>query len=282
MESPVELENVRNEVLQKIGRNMLLYQQVEHMLKYLVANGRIEGSENDLRGNHKRRVDSTAKQMLGTTVGQYLEENHTVNGQIDSDHVDVKEAQFSFTFKLNVDAVYYEKRKDALASLVAERNDLIHHLLPRLLPESTDRWLETEKLLDAQRDKLLPEIKNLQSIVDALQEGRKKLAEYICSDEYKREIELATLRQSRLVLTLGEIASKAARPDGWMLLSHADQLIRAHAPEEIAALKERYDKKSLEQLIRATDIFDLTEETTNKGGTRVLYRLKPEWTLQTA
>jgi hypothetical protein len=31
MESPQELENVRNEVLRKIGRNMLLYQQMEHM-----------------------------------------------------------------------------------------------------------------------------------------------------------------------------------------------------------------------------------------------------------
>jgi hypothetical protein len=79
---------------------------------------------------------------------------------------------------------------------------------------------------------------------------------------------------------LGDIASQAARPDGWMLLSHADQLIREHAPEEIAALKERYGKESIQELIQATDVFEITEETTKKGGVRVLYRLKPEWTLQ--
>lgn len=259
---------------------MLLYQQVEHMLKYLVANGSIEGSASDLRANHKQRVNTISKQTLGTTVGQYLEDNHTVNGPIDSDPVDVKEAIFSFTFKLDVDADYYEKRKDALASLVAERNELIHHILPRLFPESIERWLETEKLLDAQRDKLLPEIKHLETMIDALQEGRKQLGEYICSDEYKREIELARLRQSRLVLMVGEFADKAARPDGWMLLSHAAQLIREHAPEEIRAMKERYGKKWLLKLIRATEIFDVAEEPTKRGGLRVLYRLKPEWTLQ--
>ncbi|MGB7934689.1 MAG: hypothetical protein WCH04_21200 [Gammaproteobacteria bacterium] len=280
MVSAVELENVRNEVLRKIGRNMLLYQQVEHMFKYLVANGRIEGYASELKANHKRRVETISKQTLGATVGQYLEDNHTVNGQINSDPVDLKEAHFSFTFKLDIDAVYYEKRKDALASLVAERNELIHHLLPRLYPESIERWLETEKLLDLQREKLLPEINHLKSMVDALQEGRRELAEYVRSDEYKREIELTRLRQSRLVVLLGDIASQAARQDGWMLLSHADQLIRQHAPEEIAALKERYGKKTLQELIQATDIFDIAEELTKKGGIRVLYRLKPEWIMQ--
>jgi hypothetical protein len=79
--------------------------------------------------------------------GQYLEDNHTVNGQINSDPVDLKEAHFSFIFKLDIDAVYYKKRKYALASLVAERNELIHHLLPRLYPESIERWLASRIFL---------------------------------------------------------------------------------------------------------------------------------------
>jgi hypothetical protein len=65
MESDVELENVRNEVLRKIGRNMLLYQQVEHMFKYLVANGRIEGYASKLKANHKRRVKTICSPVGG-------------------------------------------------------------------------------------------------------------------------------------------------------------------------------------------------------------------------
>jgi len=68
MKSVVELEAVRNEVLRKIGRNMLLYQQVEHMFKYLVANCRIEGYASELMANHKRRVETISKQTLGATV----------------------------------------------------------------------------------------------------------------------------------------------------------------------------------------------------------------------
>ncbi len=39
MEAKIELEKAKNEVLRKIGRNMLLFQQLEQMLKYLIANG---------------------------------------------------------------------------------------------------------------------------------------------------------------------------------------------------------------------------------------------------
>lgn len=36
-----ELEERRSRVLQKIGRNLLLFQQLEAMLKRVVANGRV-------------------------------------------------------------------------------------------------------------------------------------------------------------------------------------------------------------------------------------------------
>ena len=46
------------------------------------------------------------------------------------------------------------------------------------------------------------------------------------------------------------------------------------AEKEIALLKERYGHKSLKKLMLATEIFDIHEEATRKGGVRVLYRLK--------
>jgi hypothetical protein len=68
---------------------MLLYPQVEHLFKYLVANGQIEGYASELTDEHKRRIDAISKQTLGTTVGQYLAGNHMGNGQIHSNPVDV-------------------------------------------------------------------------------------------------------------------------------------------------------------------------------------------------
>jgi len=165
--------------------------------------------------------------------------------------------------------------------MVSHRNELVHHLLPKFDTKSIESCIQIEKLLDEQRDKILLEINELRQIVNSLQEGKKILAEFLISDEGKQQFELSWLRQSRLVLLLGDIAVQTARTDGWASINIAGQLIRQHAPEEIASLKERYGHKSLKALILATEIFDLYEEPTDKGF-RILYRLKSGWVLSNA
>jgi hypothetical protein len=53
-----------------------------------------------------------------------------------------------------------------------------------------------------------------------------------------------------------------------------------HAPEEMAGLYKKHGYKTLKELMVATELFDMSEESTERGGVRVLYRLKPEWSLQ--
>jgi hypothetical protein len=154
----VELEKAKNEVLRKIGQNMLLFQQVEYLLKYVVANGNFSGSISQLRAQKERQIELTKKQTLGALVGQYLESTHSACEEAKEDPVDLGEVHISFSFRLDVDTVYYETKKEELASLVDGRNELIHHLLPRLNPELIESWLETEEYLDKQREKLIPEL----------------------------------------------------------------------------------------------------------------------------
>jgi hypothetical protein len=276
----MELEKARNEVLRKIGRNIFLFQQVEAMLKFLITNGTVSGYISELSANQKQRADAVQKQTMGQLVGQYLENTHSGCDESREEEEQLKEAYLSFTFRVDCDATYYEKKKQSLASIVAERNELIHHLLPRFNPNSIDSCLETDKYLDQQREKLLPEIDMLKTLIESLQEGRQELAEFLNSDEGKKQFDLQWLRQSRLVILLGDIAAQMARPDGWTVLTTASQLIRQHVPEEAAKLKERYGHKTLKGLILATELFDMNEEITQKGGVRVLYRLKPDYVLQ--
>lgn len=275
----MELEKAKNEVQRKIGRNVLIFQQVEYLLKYVVANGNLSGSASQLQAK-KKQIEITKKQTMGQLVGQYLDNTHSVCEEIKDDPVDLEEAYISFSFRLDVDAVYYETKKEVLASLVADRNELIHHLLPRLNPKSIESWLETEAYLDQQREKLILELNELQSIAGALKDSREELAEYIKSDEGKRLFDLSMLRQSRLLSLLGEIANQISRRDGWTVMDTAGQLVRQHAPEEMVGLKKKYGYKTLKELMEATELFDIREESTERGGVRVLYRLKPEWTLQ--
>jgi hypothetical protein len=47
--------------------------------------------------------------------------------------------------------------------------------------------------------------------------------------------------------------------------------------EELDQMKEKHGYSSLKKLIQASEIFDIHEEATLKGGARILYRLKADW-----
>jgi hypothetical protein len=270
----VELETARNEVLRKIGRNMLLFQQVEHMLKFLIANGNISGSFSEVKANLKQQSETIHSQTMGQLVGQFLDGTYLENDESTEDQETLTEPYFNFSFSVESDKEYYESRKRDLASIVADRNELIHHLLPRFNPGEIESCLEIDKQLEQQREKLILEIDHLKSLIDSLQKGRKELAAFILSDEGKKQIDLQWLRQSRLVQLLSDAATQAARPDGWTLLNIAGQVIRDNEPEEIATMNQRYGYKTLKKFLLASELFEITEEPTDKGGIRVLYRLK--------
>ena len=276
----MELKKAKNEVLRKIGRNMLLFQQMEGMLKYLVAHGRFSGYASELKTKHENHIVTVRKQTMGQLVGQFLENTYSKCEKNSEEQIELKEAFFSFSFSVETDAANYETQKQAMASIVADRNELTHHLLPRFNPNSTESCLEIDQYLDRQREKLLPQWDMLKRIADALREGRKIHGEFLGSDEGKKQFQLSWLRQSTLVILLADISTQMARSDGRTLLNIAGELIRKHAPEERVCLKEKYGHKTLKELIIATELFEIFEEPTDKGGIRVLYRLKSDRELQ--
>jgi hypothetical protein len=73
MESEAELDIAKNEVLRKIGRNMLYFLQMEHMLKFLVTNGKVAGYVSELSTNQEQRAAAINRQTMGPLIGQLLE-----------------------------------------------------------------------------------------------------------------------------------------------------------------------------------------------------------------
>ena len=279
MESQIELKNAKNDVYRKIGRNMLLFQQMERFLKILIVNGNMAGYISEIKSNQEKRAAAINKKTMGQLVGDYIENTYSPNKEIPEGPKELTEPYVQFRFQLGVDENFYETKKQALAAMVADRNELIHNLLPRIDLNSIESLVKTEHDLDQQREKLLHEINVLKSVIKGLQEIRKKTAVFLMSDKASKLL-FSPLGQSRTLFLLGEIASKASRADGWTLLNIAGEQIRKHAPEEISGLYQNYGHKTLKGLILATELFDIKEEPTNKGGIRVLYRLKPNWTFQ--
>ncbi|MFO1432126.1 MAG: OST-HTH/LOTUS domain-containing protein [Candidatus Competibacteraceae bacterium] len=282
LESPdikidTELEKLKNELHRKLGRNIILFQKIELILKTLLARGQISGYASELNMTLEEQVTAVGKQTMGKVVKGVLENIFSDSDKSKDKPEELKEPWLSFNLKIQAEYQYdadilYEKSKNRLASIVAERNELVHHFLLKWNFNSMESFSSAEQYLDQQYERILPEFEYLKGLL----EDMKAFTDFMVSDEFHKQFELLYLRESRLVLLLREIAMQKARSDGWVMLSSAAQLIRQHAPEEMEALEERYGYKKLKGLILATGLFDINEEVTDKGGVRVLYRVKSE------
>jgi hypothetical protein len=275
----MSLEDSVNEVLRKIGRNLMLFQQLEYLLKYIIANGNISGYASQLKDKKIKQDDKIRVKTLGQLVTSYIDTVHSVDAGSPELAEDLDEAHFSFSFKIESDSAYYESRKTILTQILTERNELVHHLLPQFDTSSSQSCIELDNKLEEQSGRIRREIEEVRAVAASLEKGRQELAGFLTSDAGTKQIYASHLQQSRLTLLLADFSVKLGTEDGWVSMSAAGQLLKEHAPNEIALLKKNYGCKTLKSVILATDIFDVMDENTLKRGTRALYRLKEGWTV---
>lgn len=128
--------------------------------------------------------------------------------------------------------------------------------------------------LDAQRERILPEFRRIARNVDSVQEGFKCIAEFLASPEGTAELRLPRLQSGPVVQALIDLAAPNAQPDGWTPLHVVGKLIQKQSPGCISARIAEAESKSFSGLVLASRLFDLKQEKTEAGGTRVLYRVK--------
>lgn len=274
-----ELEIAKNEVLLKIGRNVLGFQFVEKALKCLIMNGKIDGTISELHAKQRQLSEAIQKQTMGKLVGKYLSNISSPLPENMEAPEGLNEMHFAFLFSVG-DASYHQSKTQTLASIVEERNELIHHFLERFDLITIESCLAANLFLEQQHIKLRQEANELSSKLNLLIKAKKMLAEYIGSGQFMKDYEYFTSGQSRITVLLAEIAAQFARTDGWTLLSTAGQKLWQQAPEEMANLKKCKKFGNLKQFILETQVYDVTEEPSDKSGTRPLYRLKSDWEWQ--
>lgn len=285
MEIDADLKNLNKEVHRKIGRNVMLFQQIEHMLKSILINQNL--SFNITKDGYTHNLDERksvfSKQTMGQIAKQYIDTAFSNTKSSISDQTNDETPGIIIKFGATTfdDSDYYDQRKNELASIVAERNDLIHHLLPKWNTESYESGRDTELYLDEQRDRVMPEIDLLKSIIQSMKESRKEFAEYLLSDECWKELELLSLRNSQHIAGLLKFATTKKRNDGWVLLSGAGSFIHQSISEnllmeELAFIRKKYRCKTLKEIAEKSEYFDLWDKPIEKGGTQILYRIKPD------
>ena len=131
MEIDTDTEILNKVVLRKIGRNVILFQQMEHMLKHLLVIGNFSSSASALKSDFEQRFATVNKKTMGNVVKRFVENTFNNSDETTDELTELKEPTFSIKFSIRRDDELYNKRKVYLASIVSERNDLIHHLLPK-------------------------------------------------------------------------------------------------------------------------------------------------------
>jgi hypothetical protein len=263
-----------NEVLRRVGRNLLLLQHIELLLKALLSGSGFAGYASEIRAKAARRADEISWKTLGQLAQQYHDELLGQGDSPPSAPENPREPWFSMRIQFKFDEATVERDRAVLLALVAERNELAHTFLSRWDLSSTGDLEAANKVLDEQRARALPVLEHVKVLLEQVIQRRQEVGESILHGDLGRDIDLAFLQANRVVQLLGEFASTAARPDGWTDLALAGHLVASLEPEELASAKRRFGNGSLKRLLVATEMFEVVDEPVGGGHWRTIYRKK--------
>lgn len=279
--------HVRNpetdEVLRQVGRNVVNFQQIELLLKYLNANARWRAPASQLSTHLQKQTELINRKTMGDLAGRLFDNvllPATEDEDDDEESEHITEAWLGFHFHLETDAEFVDRHDKEMRALVDARNDLIHHFLPRWHAAVGGDTQNALGYLDSQNVQTLSMLERLQGWTRTLDSGKQQHFEFLTSDEGQRQLELAFLRSTRLVLMLGQLAFRTPREDGWISLSTAGSLIKQTAPRELEDLEARLGCSSLKSVLLATELFDVKDEPTRNGGRATVYRINDKFELQ--
>lgn len=184
MENNPDIEKVRNEVLRKLGRNLLVFQHIEALLKFFTSKSAISAYLSEFMSQLSYQQESVKKRMMGQLINPFLA---TLYGEkVGTEDLDFfNEIKISVSMTMAGGSDRESQHRASLEAVINERNDLVHHFFSRVQQGSLDEWLAAGTYLDRQREVVLPELNLLGSIARAFSEAMKEHLVFIDSDEWE-------------------------------------------------------------------------------------------------
>lgn len=183
-------QNLQDEVLRKIGRNLLIFQQIEGLLKMILGNSKVQGYSCELAINWEQRINGIQKDMMGQLISRYFDEILSSSNEEPQGPNDLAEPWLSYSIKITVDDTFAEAQLKAFEMMREERNRLVHHFLPYWQPDSLENLILASDYLDEQRERVLPVWEHLKSVAETMHQARRMQAKYMASDEFGQQLEL--------------------------------------------------------------------------------------------
>lgn len=253
-------------LLEKMGRNLILFQRIEHALKGLIALGSISNSS--ISGVRPAPLQDKS---LGLVAKDFVQ-SHLSSTSPEIPESDPADDEIILQSSFQIEGTAAQEIKDRIERAIPDRNRLAHSVIKEF-DLSTEAgacdaitWLdesyaEHSRLLEILRDHHREVRASFQTIFSLLQ-----------SKQGMQKLFLPEIQQLPVVQLLFTKAPAPTSANAWGVVAEA---VKDESRSEVQQALACFEMKSLSELMIASQLFELKAEETANGGTRMLYRLAP-------
>ena len=186
--SLAELDDLQDDVLRGIGRNVLNLQKMEGMLKFIVSSTGEFGSKEDVaqpKTGLERSIKSRRKAVNRHPMGRLVENLSKTLSPGENSQGETADNENGLSLKVSFffeDEDFTNELSRALKGIVRERNDLIHKRLISFEVNSAESCRELIRELGEQRARIKPQFEALSAICVSLRDCFEQLKEYAESE----------------------------------------------------------------------------------------------------
>lgn len=278
VQSLEDVQVVRDEAFRRLGRNVVLFQELERVLKRLCVLQHVQLKIGDRGDALARRREHVDRQTLGQLIKMLP---FSALESADKSAADHRDIHLSVRFNVEIDSTQLTELNHALSELARERNHVIHELLPHWSFTDADSCARLGAYLDEQRQRVIQQIEHFRSLLNSAHEGYRTLKSWIDSPEADAFFAQLAVQSHPIVQRLLAIGPTIARIDGWSDLAHAGALVRQALPEQFVEAKATLGNGSLAALMERAALFEFAHESVRNGHPpRLLFRVRAQSPLE--
>nr|WP_294972894.1 OST-HTH/LOTUS domain-containing protein [uncultured Pseudomonas sp.] len=271
-------------VSQKMGRCILRLQQVELLTKAMLSYSSIEGPAEELSANLEKRkkalANKTLGQLTGEFVGSYVRplENDDTPEDLSKDPTS---CYFRMSWCVQLESDDYANLKGALSSLVALRNDLVHHFVERFDVFSLDGCTAAITHLDAAFTEIDTQDRALRAMAKAMDEVRQEVGAFLASEAGNDMLVYGITPgdapmhwPATTIVQWLQNAEPACAINGWTRLTDA---IRYIEQRNQGLTPRKYGCTTWRQVVHESKLFQTERRREQQAsGSALWYRSKPQ------
>jgi len=175
-------QSPRDEVLRRIGRNLVNFQYLEATLRSMIPSLASEGTLIDWQSNITATAQRHKKSSLGDLAGTFMK--GIFSNPEDTTDESASEAKFRMSFQVETTPEQEAEQRRTLLKLVAERNRFIHRDVLTVDLTSPEQCALLGARLDEQNERIRAQLTFLNSLLQAHRKALEEFVRFMQTDEF--------------------------------------------------------------------------------------------------